>query len=483
MTRVEVFNRTSKVFEVKGPGIAAYLSREPFPAFEQGSKFNIRHFYCPNPIAALPLPQAHHNTTPKKLSGVKRIPIFGDITLLHNTTSLNQLDPSGKMKDNPMLALIRPYARVFELIDGAKTTKEIYDQIIHEYGHEIDPYIFLAFLDHLEDGGFIYWGGRPKLTTFDAVLSNRWDANITTIQDQFSYTELPLYTAIEMTYQCNLRCSDCYCNAFPSIKPLIWPEFKQRILRQVVESGISYVTLLGGEVLLDLPQVVEAITMLRDADIYVKLITNGTLVDNKNAALLSRSRINKIEISFDGFDAKNNDRFRGKETFDKSIQAIRLLKKEAIPIIGISVTIRNDNFDIVTKGLEDFVLTHGIHKVYFSKFYRSTSGNLGELSLQQEDILSEKCNEWIDRLSREIPRFEAVILGRRCTCGRSSAVISPNGTVKACPFSASPAGILTHEAGLKSIWKDSDLLWDIREMPKETCAARLDRANVESFCL
>jgi len=148
--------------------------------------------------------------------------------------------------------------------------------------------------------------------------------------------------------------------------------------------------------------------------------------------------------------------------------------------MGISVTVHSDNLEPVTNDLEAFVLSHGIHKVYFSKFYSSLSGDHRELSVQQEQILAEKCHEWTTRLSQEIPRFEAVVLGRGCTCGRSSVVISPNGMVKACPFSAQPAGSLTQENGLRSIWENSDVLWRIREMSKDRCPAR-DARDSENY--
>jgi MoaA/NifB/PqqE/SkfB family radical SAM enzyme len=149
-----------------------------------------------------------------------------------------------------------------------------------------------------------------------------------------------------------------------------------------------------------------------------------------------------------------------------------LLYEAKIPQTGLSITVHRSNFNEIIGGLPLFVSRYGIRQVYFSRYFHCSSSKLEELTPEQQILLSDKCEEWRSGTDQEFPTFEAVILGKTCTCGRSSVVVTPGGELKACPFVDFRETRMSNDRSLIDIWKQSEHFWQIRDSPRSSCAAR-----------
>ncbi len=133
----------------------------------------------------------------------------------------------------------------------------------------------------------------------------------------------PLVTLIYVTDRCNLKCA--YCQGHWSARKI--KDFTTQELFGIVDEcerlGTKHFTIHGGEILLR-EDVESLIAHIKGKGLYVNLVTNGMIL----AEHIDKIRdIDSLCISLDGSEAAN-DANRGKGSYKKIIEAIRLAKKE-----------------------------------------------------------------------------------------------------------------------------------------------------------
>ncbi|WP_167317497.1 radical SAM/SPASM domain-containing protein [Prosthecochloris aestuarii] len=504
--RAEVFClETGERTEIEPPAANMYLKRESISRQESflltRDGYNSKHFFNVPQISTSHLFNRNtYNEVCKhraiKGKNIKIVPVSGDVVLLHNTSSLHQIISSDcQMKDNPMVALGRLYAQAYHFLIQGESYIDTYKKLKRMFGDFVNEDTYMAFICDLEKMGFLK---RNLLSRLDQgslaglmIMKREWDLDISRIQKYFTYTELPLYTLLELNYECNLTCEVCYTkNLSKNVNALSDELFLSEVLQPIIDSGVSYVTILGGEPLLKKDLLYEVVCRLRKNNIYVKIITNGTLIISKDHAFeLVEAGVNKIEISFDGLSVNKDNAIRviKKGFLNMNVhlvakKAIAYLKQAGIPQVGVSVTVNTFNYDEILNEMIPFVRETKVNKIYISIYYsdKFDESHL-EIDTDQKKVLLDRCSEWNNTLSSEVYDFEAVILGSdtswRCTCGRSSVVVNPFGVMRACPFSSNNGDCLdsSYPGSFKDIWSNSDLFWTIRRLPKNECSTRLFR--------
>ncbi len=142
----------------------------------------------------------------------------------------------------------------------------------------------------------------------------------------------PRNVDIEITSQCNLRC--LYCSHFTGpgdVKDLPTAEWQQ-FFDELGRCAVIDVTLSGGEPLMrkDFKEIIESIVRNR---MRFTILTNGTLITEDIARFLSSTgRCNKIQVSLDGSRAQVNDACRGKGSFDRALNGLKILKENKLKI-------------------------------------------------------------------------------------------------------------------------------------------------------
>lgn len=153
-----------------------------------------------------------------------------------------------------------------------------------------------------------------------------------TIDDAFSSHFRSLHQVfMYITDRCNLECEQCIYK--PSITHFINEEIvlpdALGLLRSFRELGASKVTFLGGEPTLyghrqggkPLLDLIEGTQELGYE--YIRLDTNG----QKTSAFLQHpqfSKLNEVAYSLDGFSPETNDPLRGKGTFVRAVESMKL---------------------------------------------------------------------------------------------------------------------------------------------------------------
>jgi MoaA/NifB/PqqE/SkfB family radical SAM enzyme len=70
------------------------------------------------------------------------------------------------------------------------------------------------------------------------------------------------------------------------------------------------------------------------------ILTNATLINDKNSALLSRYNIRFFQVSLDGFNPETHDKSRGKGSFNRAFKGIKYLQEHKFKISINSILAR-----------------------------------------------------------------------------------------------------------------------------------------------
>lgn len=155
------------------------------------------------------------------------------------------------------------------------------------------------------------------------------------------------YTAIwKITSGCNLRCKHCFFfakNEYDNSTDLLTQDL-YNIIDQLSEIGVVEVRLTGGEIFLR-KDIFEIIKYIKKHNISIIITSNGTTLNKSNVNKLKKllhPKTDIVRISLEGADAQTNDVTRGKGSFNKAINAIKLLTQNGIKTF-VSSTITNLN--------------------------------------------------------------------------------------------------------------------------------------------
>jgi sulfatase maturation enzyme AslB (radical SAM superfamily) len=149
---------------------------------------------------------------------------------------------------------------------------------------------------------------------------------------------------IYTNYDCNLKCSYCVAKSGPSVpRRALGLANVQRLVDEAVALGFSDVFFTGGE-----PFILD--------DIYEMMAYSAERVKTTvltNAMLLRGARLEKlisvadavpderliVQVSLDGGRPEDHDAYRGKGTWEKTVEGIRLLQEQGFRVrIGTTET-------------------------------------------------------------------------------------------------------------------------------------------------
>ena len=163
----------------------------------------------------------------------------------------------------------------------------------------------------------------------------------------------PINVTWELTLLCNLRCKHCGSAAGKCRKGELSLDRSLRLCDELKELGTKEVTLIGGEPLIS-DKWFPVSKRLNKLGIKVNFVSNGTIINKDIIKKLKETKINNFGISIEG-KKKTNDLIRGKGTFKKIVDTIKILQKNNIRI-SIATTVSKLNFlelkDIYQEGKE-----------------------------------------------------------------------------------------------------------------------------------
>lgn len=177
------------------------------------------------------------------------------------------------------------------------------------------------------------------------------------LQTRITGSPIPIVVHINVTNRCNLRCSYCYGTYFDKKKRDFTTNELVSLIDEVGDLGTKIINLGAGEPLLrkDIETIIDKV---RSRGIECRMNTNGHLVPGKLSAV---KKLNSLCISIDG-DEEAHDRFKGKGSFKRVLEAIDCAQQNKIRVHTSTVLTK---FNVHTV---DFLADLGKNMGFFVEF-------------------------------------------------------------------------------------------------------------------
>lgn len=303
--------------------------------------------------------------------------------------------------------------------------------------------------------------------------------------------------------ECNLRCKHCYFygqdEKFNALNDLPTKRVME-IIDELAEMNVTNLILTGGEILLK-KDIFEVIEKLKSKNIPISLSSNATLVTKEIAqklGLFLHPIIDNVQVSLDGAKKETHELTRGKGTFDKTIQGIKMLVEQGIHV-SINTTMTSDNIMEIP---ELYKLAHElkVKKVSLSKLATFGEGQIdiipdinfvfkslaesiqleqsfGEpfleiLGLEVTDLANNKtAQQFLDEYLKKIKKLKNF----NCSCHNDDkAYIDSQGDVYLCHIAANNSkcafGNIKNKS-FKDVWnnRNQNVLFQNRRSCKMVC--------------
>ena len=144
---------------------------------------------------------------------------------------------------------------------------------------------------------------------------------------------------VEITNACNLNCVHCYLPQVADRVMMNDVDLYRTMLKDFAQQGFFMLTITGGEPFLN-PKLFEFLKIGRELKYILNLKTNGILIDENFVSELAELKLRTVDISIYSAIPQEHDSITGvKGSFEKSVNAVRLLKKAGVRVALITVVI------------------------------------------------------------------------------------------------------------------------------------------------
>jgi pyrroloquinoline quinone biosynthesis protein E len=156
----------------------------------------------------------------------------------------------------------------------------------------------------------------------------------------------PFGLLAELTYRCPLSCAYCSnpLNLADYGDELTTAEW-QRVLAEAQELGVLQLHLSGGEPL-QRRDVVEIVNSANELGLYTNLITSALGLSRRRAEQLRAAGLDHVQISIQANEPAVSDRIAGTPSFERKIEAARVVKELGWPLT-VNVVLHRHNIDRV----------------------------------------------------------------------------------------------------------------------------------------
>lgn len=340
-----------------------------------------------------------------------------------------------------------------------------------------------------------------------ATLAKRIQLLKGLIHGEVAYTG-PFYADIDVTSRCNLRCLGCPYHSSKTRGPSSGVrvmtdmsfELVERLCEELPKLGTREVIVTGeGEPFLH-PRLFDIISSFKHAGCKVQLYTNGTLINEPNAALLLDSGLDVLRVSLWANSAEEYEKcYSGAQKFREVTDGVRMVtalkveRQTTLPTVILTGPLNRYNYKSINERI-DLVHQVGCDSVAFTA-YKHWRGEFTSAALSTEEI-DTLCKELaqakklleslslghnIDELLLRYRVGEAVWLDLPCYAGWFHTRIRFDGTVMPCCQCYLPLGSL-NESSFEEIWNGSEYRAFRRKSLTTTGLASLDQYCDCNWC-
>ena len=222
----------------------------------------------------------------------------------------------------------------------------------------------------------------------------------------------------ELTNSCNYLCSYCIFSSGPK-KPVgeLSTQDVYRVLGELKQEQFTHIKFTGGEPFLR-KDLVNILAKANSLGFSSDLSTNASAITKTNAQALGEVPLSLVHVSLDGHSKELQEKIRGKNTFERTLQGIENLKKFTSHYLRIGTVLYAGNECEIDKMIT-FYESLGADEVIFSRM-EAIGRMKGDISLN-----AQKTD---DQLEREILKLgknydgrikvSTSLTGKNVDCGK-----------------------------------------------------------------
>lgn len=303
---------------------------------------------------------------------------------------------------------------------------------------------------------------------------------------------------IHPTLRCNIFCKTCYNCGVKT------PEHELNIdkIKNFLDETTDFISdkcclsILGGEPLLVPEKTLEIAKYAKDLGFkWRNMSTNGTLI-TRDFARKAKDIGLEVQVSLDGEKPETNDRIRGKGSFNRAIEGVKILVEVGTHSI-LCMTYHSGNFDKLEEYYE-LALKLGVDEARFAPLkYIGGGSNISVKKIPVSEMIKRSYNmfknnpNYLSLAGRDHFSIFATSckLGSTtdyCGTGSRMVLLDSDGEIYPCVNHHLPefkAGNIT-EKSFSEIWINSPILKNIREIyPTNKRNKKCSNCVVKHWCL
>jgi AdoMet-dependent heme synthase len=277
---------------------------------------------------------------------------------------------------------------------------------------------------------------------------------------------VPFSVQVDLTYRCNERCEHCYLD-HNDRGELNTSELK-RILQQLADAGVFFLTLSGGEPFLR-RDLFEILQHARSLNFNIKLKTNAILIRPQDAQRLRQLAVEQVQVSVYSTNPGIHDAItKLPGSLMRTIAGIRSLRTAGIKVSLANVLMSSNAQD--SESVRQLSTELGTH---YTLDPTITPMMDGDTSILKYRVSSEMLRDVFHNphlvgnpeefCAAPPPIDDTVLEGYSCSAGHTACYISPYGKVFPCVQFPLSCGNLRQQS-FQEIWTQSPQLAEVRSI-------------------
>ena len=316
-------------------------------------------------------------------------------------------------------------------------------------------------------------GNGKKSNPYTDLLARSWN------------NAIPMTALWEITYACNFKCAFCYNCPARGARELNTRQIEIG-LKKVADLGCAFLVLSGGEPLCR-PDFFDIAWAGKRLGFALRIYTNGYLIDDLVARKLKELMPFEVEVSFHGDNPATFDRLTGVPgSFLRAMQGVRNMRAQGLKVnLKVPITRWNEN---ELRGVKKIGEDLGCHVEFDPVITPRDDGDASPLALQASLEFLDRLfsSEFSDLTQEEEPRpRDDSSVKAVCGTGRSAIAIDPYGNFFPCVQWRRKAGNILEVEDLRSFWKTSPVLNEVRRIAEEipqTTLKEFEHGAFAHFC-
>ncbi|HTV19692.1 MAG TPA: radical SAM protein [Polyangiaceae bacterium] len=260
------------------------------------------------------------------------------------------------------------------------------------------------------------------------------------VSERATAAGIPFSAMLEVADRCNEACVHCY--QVQGQKGELDTADWERIMRELAELGVMFLTFSGGEVTLR-KDFLRLVRYARELRFAVRIFTNGLNVDAAMAAELGRLSVQEVQISLYSQRAEVHDGVtRVPGSFERVVAAARELRAA-----GVKVLLKSPLMSLNAREYGEyvaFVTSLGCDYTLDPKLNPREDGDTAptELSIDKQTYLELRRDVRFatPASARSSARAERPLDAAPCSACRGNVHIEPNGELRPCTQWSIPTG-------------------------------------------